>query len=140
MKTLLRILFTIMALAPLGAAAQVAAPGECVMESWGGFLAPEPQTFQRREQIETDAGPVYAIEFGELKGEYAKVFLFLLDGENCFTKAVSFGSYALTNMLAEEGRIYHLDLYLPGEHVTLGFFDQPIPYEQAREMAIAALK
>lgn len=141
-------------LAGAPAAAQEAAqeegaarPGGCVIEQWPAFLAPGPQSHQLRETLETDAGQIHAIEFGKLEGEYAKLYLFFLVHEGCERKVFSVGSYGYVNDFARErgeiggdGRVYHLDLYTPEKHRTLGMrYDRP-GYEEMRERALNALR
>jgi hypothetical protein len=48
-------------------------PKGCLIEIWPDFLGPGPQEHQLREKLETDAGEIFAIEFGPLAGEYAKL-------------------------------------------------------------------
>lgn len=125
----------------------VPATTACVMDVWGKILAPEPQVATLVEKIETEKGVILAFEFDALVGEYAKVFIFLLDGETCFTRAVSFGSYAMTNTFAVEtgdagpdGRLYHGDIYEPEAHSTLEFSKLRPTYQQARKTALEVLK
>ena len=101
-------------------------PDGCVIEQWPGYLSPEPQEFKMRERLETDAGEIWAIEFGPLAGEYAKLYLFFLVYGDCERKVFSVGSYNyLTEFARESGDIgpearrYHLDLYEPELHSTL---------------------
>lgn len=116
----------------------------CVMDSWSRFLDAGPQEYKIVEEIKTKNGVVLAIEFDEIAGPYGKVFLFLLKGEACFLRAVSFGSYALTNLAAGEvgpdGRLYHSDLYEPDVHSTLGFSERRPRYITARKAALQALE
>lgn len=119
----------------------------CVMPDWGMYLEASPQEPTLVEEIKTESGVILAFRFDRLAGEYAKIFLFLLDGETCFRRAVSFGSYGFTNTYAQEkgdvgpdGRLYHGDLYEPGSHATLGFFKIPPTYEAARKIAISTLE
>ena len=95
-----------------------AEPQGCVMEQWETYLDPDPQEFDTVETIDTEDGTIISFKFGEIAGDYGKVFLFLLDDGECFTRAVSFGSYEATNAYAVEagdagpdGRLYHGDLY-----------------------------
>jgi hypothetical protein len=124
-----------------------AEPQGCVMDSWGAYLNAGPQEYETVELINTENGDILALKFGDITGDYGKVFLFLLDNGDCFTRAVSFGSYEATNAYAVEagdtgpdGRLYHGDMYAPDSHKTLGFFKTPPTYELAREVAIATLK
>ncbi len=125
----------------------VAEPQGCVMDSWGAYLSPDPQEPTSIEKIETENGTILAFKFDAIAGDYGKVFLFLLDNGDCFTRAVSFGSYEATNTYAVEtggagpdGRLYHGDLYEPESHKTLGFFKARPTYEMARKIALTALK
>ena len=128
---------------------QTTAPtkSKCVVESWGKLFLPDPQTFEKLPVIETDFGTVLPFKFGPIKGEYGKSFLFFLEGEECFAKAVVIGSYEATTQISRElgkipadARVYHADLYLPGVHQTLGFFDKPPAYDAARKIALGALR
>lgn len=103
----------------------------CTPLGWDRFLLPGPQEFEVREDIEPEDGVlIRVLEFGELKGDYAKVFLFLRFDGRCISRAMSLGSYAATNALSEPGtRTYHLDLYEPGQHATLGFYNGVPTYE-----------
>ncbi len=124
-----------------------AEPQGCVMDSWGAYLSAEPQEPTSIEHIETENGTIFAFKFDAIAGDYGKVFLFLLDNGECFTRAVSFGSYEATNAYSVEagdtgpdGRLYHGDLYEPQSHTTLGFFKTRPTYEMARKIALGALK
>jgi hypothetical protein len=122
-------------------------PEGCVLEQWPAFLAPGPQEHNMREKLETDAGEIWAIEFGPLDGEYAKVFLFFLVHEGCERKVFSVGSYGYLNDFArargeigEGERVYHLDLYEPEKHTTLEMRYDPPGYEEMRERALNLLR
>ena len=138
---------TVFLIASIFGQASAAKTQGCVMDSWGRFLAPEPQAATLVEEIKAENGVILAFKFDALAGEYAKVFIFLLDGETCFRRAVSFGSYAMTNTFAVEsgdagpdGRLYHGDLYEPESHSTLGLYDARPTYEEARKIALGILK
>jgi hypothetical protein len=107
-------------------------PKGCLIEIWPDFLGPGPQEHQLREKLETDAGEVFAIEFGPLAGEYAKLYLFFLVYDGCERKVFSVGSFNY--------RRYHLDLYDPNEHTTLQFRTEVPRYEEMREMALNLLR
>jgi len=124
-----------------------AKPQGCGMNSWGAYLSPDPQEPTSIEEIETENGTILAFKFDAIAGGYGKVFLFLLDNGECFTRAVSFGSYGATNAYAVEtggagpdGRLYHGDMYDPGSHTPLGFFKTRPSYDMARKIALGALK
>jgi hypothetical protein len=68
-------------------------PKGCLIEIWPDFLGPGPQKHQLREKLETDAGEIFAIEFGPLAGEYAKLYLFFLVYDGCERKVFSVGSF-----------------------------------------------
>lgn len=130
----------------LNQAATARAQG-CVMDSWGAFLDAGPQRYKKVEDIETKNGTILAFEFDRISGSYGKVFLFLLEGDRCFLRAVSFGSYASTNDYAAaagdvgpDGRLYHSDLYEPDAHSTLGFSERRPTYKSARKEALKALE
>jgi len=122
-------------------------PKGCVIEQWPAFLAPGEQGHDLREKLATDAGEIWAIEFGPPKGEYAKVFLFFLVHGGCERKVFSVGTYGYLNDFAKargeigEGqRVYHLDLYEPEKHTTLEMrYDKPT-YEEMRERALNVLR
>jgi hypothetical protein len=122
-------------------------PEGCIIEIWPDVLGPGPQEHHIRERLATDAGEIFAIEFGPLAGEYAKVYLFFLVYDGCERKVFSVGSYNyLTNMARENGSIgpqdrrYHLDLYTPEKHTTLEFHTKAPRYEEMREMALNLLR
>ncbi len=122
-------------------------PDGCLIEIWPDFFSPGPQQHQLREKLVTDAGEIYAIEFGPLAGEYAKIYLFFLDHGGCERKALIVGSFNyLTDMARESGEIgpqdrrYHLDLFDPDKHTTLEFRTEIPRYEEMREMALNLLR
>jgi hypothetical protein len=122
-------------------------PKGCLIEIWPDFLGPGPQEHQVRETLTTDAGEIFAIEFGPLAGEYAKVFLFFLVYDDCERKVFSVGSFTYQTELARERgeigpdeRRYHIDLFDPEEHHTLEFRTQAPGYEEMREMALNLLR
>lgn len=122
-------------------------PKGCLIEIWPDFLGPGPQEHHVRETLTTDAGEIFAIEFGPLAGEYAKVFLFFLVYDDCERKVFSVGSFNYQTELARERgeigsdeRRYHLDLFDPEEHHTLEFRTQVPGYEEMREMALDLLR
>jgi hypothetical protein len=81
-------------------------PKGCLIEIWPDFLGPGPQEHQLREKLETDAGEIFAIEFGPLAGEYAKLYLFFLVYDGCERKVFSVGSFNYqTDMARESGSI-----------------------------------
>lgn len=130
--------------APAGAQER---PDGCVIERWPAFLGPGRQEFQLREKLETDAGEIFAIEFGPLAGEYAKLYLFFLVYDGCERKVFSVGSYNYITEFARqseeigpEARRYHLDFYEPDKHTTLEFRATPPRYEEMREMALNLLR
>lgn len=113
----------------------------CVEQTWGRFLSPGPQEPVASEQVETAAGTVRVFEFDALKGQFAKLYIFLLFGEDCITKAYVIGSYSFTANSGPEGvRVFHADLYTPQAHFTMGFFDGPPAYEAIRKGALEALQ
>ncbi len=122
-------------------------PQGCVLESWPVFLGPGPQEHRLRETLATDAGEIFAIEFGPLAGEYAKLYLFMLVRDGCERKVFSVGSYGyLTEFGRQSGdlgpreRRYHLDLYEPERHTTLEFRTRAPRYEEMRERALDLLR
>ena len=122
-------------------------PQGCLIEIWPDFLGPGPQEHHIREKLETDAGEIYAIEFGPLAGEYAKLYLFFLDHDGCERKALIVGSFNYRTEMARESseigpeeRRYHLDLFDPEKHTTLEFRTEVPRYEEMREMALNLLR
>ena len=111
---------------------------ECLPGAWGNFLDPGPQDYEFREEIPVGDRYIAAFEFPELKGEYAKVFIFLIGKNDCFQEAVSIGSYSWSGALHDgEGRLYHADFYDINSHSTLGFYEgAPPTYEEARQLAL----
>lgn len=135
------------ALAAPAAGQEGARPEGCVIEQWPAFLAPGPQEHQVREKLATDAGEIYAIEFGALEGEYAKLWLFFLVQGGCERKVFSVGSYGyMTDFARERGeigageRVYHLDLYGPETHDTLELRYERPGYAEMRERALNLLR
>jgi hypothetical protein len=122
-------------------------PDGCVLEVWPAFLGPGPQEHQVRETLVTDAGEIFAIQFGPLAGEYGKLYLFFLVHGGCERKVFSVGSYDyLTEFARQSGEIgpearrYHLDLFDPEKHTTLEFRAEVPRYEEMREMALNLLR
>jgi hypothetical protein len=135
-----------MLVAPGTAPAQTRPQG-CVIEQWPAYLVPDPQSHRMRERIATDAGEIWAIEFGPLEGEYAKLFLFFLVRDGCERKVLSVGSYGYLNDFARERgeigegeRVYHLDLFDPESQTTLEIRHSPPSYTEMREKALGLLR
>ena len=122
-------------------------PEGCLIEIWPDFLGPGPQEHQIREKLETDAGEIYAIEFGPLAGEYAKLYLFFLDRDGCERKALIVGAFNyITEIARENGEIgpqerrYHIEFFDPDKQTTLEFRTEIPRYEEMREMALNLLR
>lgn len=122
-------------------------PEGCLIEIWPDYLGPGRQTHEVRETLTTDAGEIYAIEFGPLAGEYAKKWLFFLVHDGCERKVFLVGAFNyISEMARENGSIgpdetrYHLDLFQPEGHNTLEFRSEPPRYEEMREMALNLLR
>jgi hypothetical protein len=122
-------------------------PEGCLIEIWPDFLGPGPQQHQVRETLTTEAGEIFAIEFGPLAGEYAKIFLFFLVHDDCERKVFLVGAFNYQTELARQRgeigpsvRRYHLDLFDPEEHHTLEFRTEVPRYEEMREMALDLLR
>jgi hypothetical protein len=122
-------------------------PEGCVIENWPAFLDPGPQKHWVRETLTTDAGEIYAIEFGPLAGEYGKLYMFMLVYGGCEREVMIVGSYDyLTDIARSNGEIgpeerrYHVDLLVPEKHRVLAFRTTPPSYEEMREMALSVLK
>lgn len=113
---------------------------DCVMKTWGQFLAPYEQTPQLRETIDIGGGKtIAAYDMGPLQGRFAKQYVFFLDDGQCFRKAVSFGSYMLTGMIREP-RMYHVDLYTEDMQGLLDVSSKPTSFRTARKKALDVLK
>ena len=114
----------------------------CVEQTWGRFLAPGPQEPIPVEQVQTKAGAVGVFRFDALKGDFAKLYIFVLFGEDCARRAYVVGSYEMTAATGPAGkpRLYHADLYTPQAHFTMGFFEGPPAYEDIRGAALEALQ
>lgn len=106
------------------------------------------QGFYIREQRQIEQGKLFVLEYFELKGEWARKFVFTLqDPQTRKDKfEVSLGSYDATTRISRElgsvgpdERMFHLDGYAPnGNHYTYGFFSPMPSYEATREMALRA--
>ena len=147
LKVLLAVAVIALALPAADLAVAQERPKGCLIEIWPDFLGPGPQEHQVRETLTTDAGEIYAIEFGPLVGEYAKVYLFFLVYDDCERKVLLVGSFDYQTDLARasgsigpEERRYHLDLFDPEGHRTLEFRTQAPGYEEMREMALNLLR
>ena len=146
MKALAAMVALVVGLTTAPAEAQTRPEG-CLIEIWPDYLGPGPQTHKVREKLTTDAGEIFAIEFGPLAGEYAKLWLFFLVYEGCERKVFLVGAFNYISELAREnGSIgpdetrYHLDLFQPEGHNTLEFRAEPPRYEEMREMALNLLR
>ena len=122
-------------------------PEGCVIEQWPAYLAPGTQDHHVRESLVTDAGEIYAVEFDDLEGEYAKLYLFFLVQGGCERKVLSVGSYGYMNDFArqrgeigEGERVYHVDLFEPGERDQLEVRYRRPSYEAMREKALNLLR
>jgi hypothetical protein len=114
-------------------------------QAWYTFLNPAPQKETLIERIPLNGKEIYAFKFDALKGPYAKLYVFLRDNGTCFEKAVSVGSYALTNSIMldddnAEKRLFHIDIYDPQSHSTYAIGIPKPNYKEARKMAIKLLK
>lgn len=116
----------------------------CEPFGWAQFTDPGPQTYEKVETVTLENGDeIRMFRFGEPAGDYAKIYIFIRFHHDCVLKAVSLGSYAATNAFSAEtggGPVFHLDLYDGEMHATLGMFDAPPPYEEARAEALKALE
>lgn len=146
MKAVVAALGIVLGLAAGPAEAQTRPEG-CLIEIWPDYLGPGPQAHEVRETLQTDAGDIYAIEFGPLAGEYAKLWLFFLVHDGCERKVFLVGAFNyVTQMARENGSIgpdetrYHLDLFRPEGHNTLEFRSSVPRYEEMREMALNLLR
>lgn len=120
------------------------------MDHWARFLAPGPQKLEKIETIHSPQGDILAFRLAPLEGEYAKLYVMMLDDTNCFAKAAIVGSYAKTQSFHAERqkadgkpvtRLYHIDLYEGDRHSTLGFLDGEAPrYESVKPRLLEALK
>lgn len=124
------VVFVLLALLPVGAQAH-----ECPPLGWDVFLDPGPQDYDVVEHVALPEGRrMIGVTFGPMAGAFAKLHLFLqLDG-HCIAKALSAGQYSATKDLGNE--LFHIDLYEPGRHATLGFVEQAPSYETLRAQAL----
>ena len=126
------------------------AQADCVEEHWAGYIAPGPQEADLIERITVSGGEVLAFRLSPFIGDFAKLYILLLDDGTCFTKAALVGSYAFTQDYHAERqqaegkpvtRLYHADLYDGANHATLGFFEgDPPDYKEIKPMLLEALK
>jgi len=107
-------------------------PTGCVIEAWPAYLDSGPQQHRLRETIPTDAGQIYAIEFGPLAGEYGKPFMFMLVYSGCERQVMVVGSYDyLIDIARQNGDIgpadrrYHINMLVPEKHNVLGYRISP---------------
>ncbi len=131
-------------------APQTPPASSCVMDHWGRFLTPGAQEVELIERIQLPEGEVLAFRLAPFTGDFAKLFVLMLDDSNCFTKAALIGSYARTQAFHAEKaraegepvtRLYHADLYDGDRHSTLGLREGDAPdYEDVRDMLLEALK
>jgi hypothetical protein len=108
------------------------------------------RSFYCREQFEVDGKKVMADEHFELKGKWAKRYVFSVLGPagNKPEVTISLGSYESTDAFARETgqvkegeRLFHLDGYSPdGSHTTYGMFKVEPTYEETREMVIKIVR
>ena len=119
----------------IGRSRSLAGPN-CQRLGWERFTDPRGQKFEIVERIELDDERfVVAVRYGKLVGRFAKVYQFIEAIETRELRIVSLGSYRNRFRAAEEGRIYHLDLYTADAHSTLGFFDTVPEYDVVRARA-----
>lgn len=119
-----------------------------IYEVWRSDVDEElrDQGFYIRDQIETENGKIYVLEYFELIGERPRKYVFKLQdtqtGDIKFD--VSLGSYdATTEFVRAKGkigadeRVYHLDGYSPnGSHYTYSFFYSMPTYDAVKEIAL----
>jgi len=136
-----------LALAPPVLAVAQDRPTGCVIESWPAFMDSGPQKHWLRETLKTDAGDIFAVEFGPPAGEYAKLYLFMLTRDGCEREVMLVGTFNyLTDIAHQNGELgpnerrYHIDLLRPETHNVLGFRTSPPGYDEMREMALSVLK
>lgn len=136
--------------APAPAQTSASPARQCVMDHWARFLAPAPQKLEKIETIHSDQGDILAFRLSPFTGDYAKLYVMMLDNTECFSKAAVVGSYAMTqNFHAEKQqaagkkvtRLFHIDLYDGDQHTTIGFREGDIPsYKSMRPLMLKALK
>ncbi|MCB1332479.1 MAG: hypothetical protein KDK26_02260 [Roseivivax sp.] len=121
---------------------------DCAPLPWGRFLSPGPQEFQvvNLHRVR-DGAAIYEVHFGALAGDYAKLYLFAeYDAAGCLLRALSVGSYTATAGLdaqagdGDDGRLYHIDLYEPGSHSTLGMQRGKPKLDAVRALALDVFK
>jgi tetratricopeptide (TPR) repeat protein len=104
-----------------------------------------------REQFEVNGKKVVAFEHFELKGDRALryVFSILNKTEDDEEYRISLGSYSFTNAVwrettkpkpKDDERLFHLDGYFPGRHVTYGMFFPEPSYDEIRAKVVQILE
>ncbi|MDQ7071659.1 MAG: hypothetical protein Q9M48_13150 [Rhodobacterales bacterium] len=122
-----------------------AGPESCVLERWGYVLDPYEQDISAIETIETDAGVVRIFEYGALSGDYAKLYIFLLEGTTCFSRAVVVGSFTEVNARLKpaergpEGRFFHMGIFTAQRYENLAYFKVRPAFDDMREAALGLL-
>jgi hypothetical protein len=122
----------------------VASAEGCASDAWATFLSPGPQVPMPSKILETSDGrEVLRYDMGDLAGEQAKRYVFVLRGdlaEQCLTKAVVLGSYAaLADETATPDKRGHaLYLYDGGAHATLKLFTGEPPLDEITPRALQA--
>ncbi len=144
MVRILLISLCLLLIAPASSFAGGGYPGArlCALSGWGGILHPGPQSVKKVKTYKVAGKTIYGYKFGRLKGMAGKVYVFAEIQNGCFIRVVSMGSYETTNAMIREmenrgknWRLYHLDLYIPGKHGTLGFLKKRISYSEAWKIA-----
>ncbi|MEM9212706.1 MAG: tetratricopeptide repeat protein [Pseudomonadota bacterium] len=125
---------------------------EAIYEIWasGSEADLREQGFYIREQLVTENGQLFVLEYFELSGTRPRKYVFNLQNpeteETLFV--VSLGSYDTTTEFARatgdigaDERLFHLDGYSPnGSHYTYGFFNPMPTYDVIKELALDALE
>lgn len=124
---------------------------ESIYEIWesGADAELRQQAFYIREQLETEIGRLFVLEYFELIGPRPRKYVFNLQNPETeeIVFVVSLGSYDTTTEFAQaagnleaDERLFHLDGYSPnGSHFTYGFFNPMPAYDVVKELALDAL-
>ena len=148
---------SLLRLFPAGLASLAMAPAspahaevKCADHHWDAHIKPGPQQTELIERIALDGKQILAFRLAPLAGDYAKLFMMVLDNGHCFEKVATVGAYQVTQeplkkALADQGieatQVFHADLYDGDQHRTLGVFGPGEPrYEVARKLLLDALK
>ncbi len=140
------VLFAACALGLACGAVSAQVSDSCPRFGWERFTNPGAQDYTIVQQHSSPLGhQILEVDFGELKGDYAKAFLFAEFRGDCLLRMVSVGSYSFTAEYHAKAnpdatyRLFHADLYESETHSTLGFFEGEPNVDEIRAMAMEIL-